>query len=172
MTRAKSLVSFLGCGLYSMLVLAQGAWAARADYLSPQSLVADEAAGKLYIAEVTAKQVAVFDLQSGMVSKTFSLPDQPGGVALSHDKAFLYVTGAAPRGRLHVIDLKKEKLAHSIAVGHTPVAPVVSPNNKTLYVCNRFDNDVWVIDLDTKKIKWVHPEKELGELVPGDDVFV
>jgi YVTN family beta-propeller protein len=39
----------------------------------------------------------------------------------------------------------------NISAGHTAMAPVVGQNGKTLYVCNRFNNDVSVIDLAAKK---------------------
>jgi hypothetical protein len=38
-----------------------------------------------------------------------------------------------------------------IAVGHTPGAPVLSPDGSRLYVSNRFNNNVSVIDLATAK---------------------
>jgi YVTN family beta-propeller protein len=42
-------------------------------------------------------------------------------------------------------------MVEMFSVGHSAMAPVVSPDGKTLYVCNRFNNDVSVIDLMTKK---------------------
>ena len=38
----------------------------------------------------------------------------------------------------------------TIPVGHTPIAPVASPDGTCIYVCNRFDNTVAVIDTATK----------------------
>jgi YVTN family beta-propeller protein len=42
-------------------------------------------------------------------------------------------------------------VAATIPVGHTPGAPVVSPDGKRLYVANRFNNNVSVVDLEAKK---------------------
>ena len=39
------------------------------------------------------------------------------------------------------------ELLAAIPAGHTAMSPVISPDGKRLYVCNRFDNDVSVIDL-------------------------
>jgi YVTN family beta-propeller protein len=47
--------------------------------------------------------------------------------------------------------LKEEKVIGRIRVGHTPTAPVVSPDGKTLYICNQFNNDISVIDLVAQK---------------------
>ena len=121
------------------------------DYLSPSALVADEQAGKLYIAQTTAKQVAVFEISTGTVIKTYSLPTEPSGLALSVEKSRLYVTCASPKGQVKVINLRTGKIINTLSTGHTPTAPVLSSNGKTLYVCNRFDNNVSVFDLASRK---------------------
>jgi YVTN family beta-propeller protein len=38
-----------------------------------------------------------------------------------------------------------------VGVGHTPTAPVLTPDGKTLFVCNRFNNSVGVVDLASGK---------------------
>ncbi len=140
------MLAFLTC-----IVMAAAAPATAADYLSPLDLVANSTGRTLYIAGATAKQVVVFDIASGKVKKTISLPAEVSGLALSADDSKLYVTVAAPKGRVFVIDAKNYKVTGNISVGHTPVAPVLSPDGKTLYVCNRFDNNVSVIDIASGK---------------------
>ena len=121
------------------------------DYLSPSALVADKQAGKLYIAETTAKQVAVFEISTGKVIKTYQMSDKSSGLALSAEKSRLYVTCASPNGQVKVVNLQTGKIINTISVGHTPMAPVLSSNGKILYVCNRFDNNVSVIDIASRK---------------------
>jgi DNA-binding beta-propeller fold protein YncE len=65
-------------------------------YLSPLTLVADNEGKTLYVAEATAKQVAVFNVTAGKVAKVISLPEQPSGLALAPDGSLLYVTTAGP----------------------------------------------------------------------------
>jgi YVTN family beta-propeller protein len=43
------------------------------------------------------------------------------------------------------------KLLDTLEAGHTAGAPVLGPDGRTLYVCNRFDHDVSVIDLVSRK---------------------
>jgi YVTN family beta-propeller protein len=117
------------------------------SYLSPAALVADHQTKTLYIAQATAKKVAVFDTAAGRVTKTFSLADEPSGLALSNDSSHLYVTSHSPKGHVQVINLQTGKISHTLPAGHTPMAPVLSLNGKTLYICNRFDNNVSVIDI-------------------------
>jgi len=137
--------------IVTMLYLTANLPAEGQDYLSPLALVADSRGKTLYIAEATAKQIAVFDIAAGKVKEVIPLPDPPSGLALAPDGLHLYVTTAAPNGRIHVVNLKTGRVDYTLAAGHTPTAPVVSPDGKMLYVCNRFDNNVAVIDLASKK---------------------
>ncbi len=137
--------------LILMLYLTTNASLSGRDYLSPSALVPDKHAEQLYIAQATAKRVEVFDIAAGKVIKSYSLPAEPSGLALSADKSRLYVTCAAPKGQVKVINLQNGKIIRTLPAGHTPTAPVLSPNGKILYVCNRFDNNVSVIDLASRK---------------------
>lgn len=119
-------------------------------YLSPSTLAADPEGKYLYVAEFTGRQVAVFDTASHTVHRVIPLPDRPSGLALSPDGTRLYVTAGAEAGRVYVVDTKLGAVSGSIMAGHSPNAPVLSRDGKTLYVCNRHDNNVSVIDLDTK----------------------
>jgi len=131
-----------------------GALAAEAagpgEYLSPVALVASPDQRTLYVAEATAKQVAVL-VPPGKVTKEIPLADPPAGLVLAPDGGRLYVAGASPVGKVHVIDTQALKVIESLSVGHTPTALAISPDGKRLYVCNRFDNTVSILDLSTKK---------------------
>src|SRR5205823_654798 len=61
-----------------------------------------------------------------------------------------------------------------IPAGHTAMAPVLSPDGKTLYVCNRFDNEVAFVDLAAKKtIKRVKvPREPVAAAVTLDGKFL
>ncbi|MHC4459919.1 MAG: c-type cytochrome [Planctomycetota bacterium] len=137
--------------LITMLYLTANLPAEGRDYLSPLVLVADRQGQTLYVAEATAKQVAVFDIAAGKIKKVITLPNPPSGLALAPNGRSLYVTGAVPNGRVHVVNVKTGRVSRTLKVGHTPGAPVVNPDGKTLYVCNRFNNNVAVINLASKK---------------------
>jgi YVTN family beta-propeller protein len=137
--------------LIIILFLTSNATLSGQDYLSPSAMVANNQAGKIYIAETTAKQVAVFDISTGTVIKTYRLSAEPSGLAISTKKSHLYVTCTSPKGQVKVVNLRTGKIINTISVGHTPTAPVLSPDGKILYVCNRFDNNVSVIDLASRK---------------------
>lgn len=115
------------------------------EYLSPAAIVADAQGKTLYIAEATAKHVAVFDIEEAKVTATISVPAEPTGLVLTKDDALLYVTCAAPSGSVVVVDTESGKVARRFAAGYGAQSPVLSPDGKALYVCNRFDNAVSVI---------------------------
>jgi len=121
------------------------------SYLSPAALVTDNQSKTLYIAQATAKQVVVFDIAAGRVTKAFSLSGRPSGLALSADRSSLYVTCALTKGQVKVVNLQTGRVSSTLPAGHTPMAPVLSLDGKTIYVCNRFSNNVSVIDIAARK---------------------
>src|SRR5208337_4814056 len=70
---------------------------------------------------------------------------------VSKDGARLFITCAAPDSTVCVADLKKGRIVEEIRAGHTAMAPVVRADGKQLFVCNRFNNDVSVIDLRARR---------------------
>ena len=122
-------------------------------YLSPTALAASRDGHTLYIACATANEVAVFDTATRRMIRKISVPASPLGLTLTADGQMLYVTCAAPESSVAVIHAAKAKVVASIPSGHTTVAPVLSPDGKTLFVCNRFNNDVAFIDIVSRKTR-------------------
>ena len=121
------------------------------EYLSPAAVVADAQGKRLYIAQATAKQVAVFDTETAKTLATVRLPAEPTGVALSDDGTLLYVTCAAPEGCVCVVKTDTNRVSGQFPAGYGARAPVLSGDGKTLYVCNRFDDDISVMDTEQGK---------------------
>jgi len=119
--------------------------------LSPTALVATQDGKTLFVACATANRVLCFDVAAKKVTASVAMPLPPSGLALSRDGRQLFVTCAAPESQVCIVDVAKLKITATIAVGHTAIAPVISPDGKTLYVCNQFNNDVSIVDLAAKK---------------------
>ncbi len=115
----------------------------RPTWCSPAALAASRDGRLLYVACATAARVDVFDTAAGKIVRSLRMPAAPTGLALAADGARLYVTCAAPSSKVAVVDLKSWTQT-AIAAGHTAMAPALAGN--LIYVCNRFDNDVSVID--------------------------
>ncbi len=121
-------------------------------YLSPLSLIATKDGKALYVAQTTAWSIACLDVASGNVTKTIPIGAELNGLAISSDEKKLYAAAGAFDGGIYIVDIESGRIESNIRTGHTPTAPVVSTDGKTLYVCKRFDDSVIAIDLTTKKI--------------------
>ncbi|MBI4660816.1 MAG: beta-propeller fold lactonase family protein [Verrucomicrobia bacterium] len=145
----------------ALLFSIHGRAPAEPAFASPTALVAAPDGSQLFIACATANQVAVFDTESAGTTHRIEVPAPPLGLTLSRNGALLYVSCAAPLSTICVIDTSRREIIERIQAGHTAMAPVLSPDEKTLYVCNRFNDDVSVIDLAAgRKTKRVRVERE------------
>ncbi|MBA7664858.1 hypothetical protein ES703_72922 [subsurface metagenome] len=135
----------------SIMVAARVGGGEIGKYLGPCSVVPSSDSRMLYIAFADAKQIAFVNIHSGKVARSIATPAKPTGLTLSPDGRELYVTCAAAQNTLLVMDAESGKIKTTIPVGHMACGPTVTPDGKRLYVCNRFGNDVSVIDLKTRK---------------------
>jgi len=137
--------------LLSIVVAGGAGFAEAGQYLGPCAVVASGDGKMLYVANADAGQIAFVDLPRRAVLRSISTPAPPTGLAIGPDGAKLYVTCAAPQSHVLVLDTISGKVTATIAVGHTAVGPAITPDGKRLYVCNRFDNDVSVVDLEANR---------------------
>jgi YVTN family beta-propeller protein len=131
-------------------VWAGAAMAAVPAFLSPVALV--QGTGGIYVAEASANQVAVFDVERGTVAAVLPMPGTPTAMALTTDGKTLLVAIGEPRGLLALV-ATASGTTRLIEVGHTPSAVAVSPAGRRAYVCNRFSHTVSVVDLRAAKEK-------------------
>jgi YVTN family beta-propeller protein len=142
----KLLAGFIIAGLLAGFKLQ-----AEPEYLSPTAMAASRDGRILFIACATANRVMFFDAKLGQVSGSINLPSSPTGLALTADGNILYVTCAAPESQVCVVNVARRKIAEIISAGHTAMSPVLGLDEKTLYVCNQFNNDISVIDLAARR---------------------
>jgi YVTN family beta-propeller protein len=151
---------------------------AKPKYLSPTDLVVSPDKSKLYVAEQTAKQIAVIGVQCNMVIKTIQLPNEVTGIAVSKDGSRLYATITSeiwPEGYVCVINESTGKIDRKIKVGHNPRSPVLSPDGSKLFVCNQFNNNISVVDLvSSKDIKRINVVREpyCARITPDGNILV
>lgn len=147
LVKMSRLFTVMAGGVLAMLMLVTSAQAAQ--YLSPIALAPTADGKTMYIACATANKVLEFDIESRKVTGQIELPAAPSGLAMAGNEAFVTCGGA--EGWVCIVDRSAKKVAGKIRVGHTPGAPVISPDGKLLFVCNRFNSEVSVIELATKK---------------------
>jgi len=119
----------------------------RETWAGPAALTLSPDGAHLYVAAANGRRILIAETTSLKVTGSIALPGGPSGLALASDGRTLYVTCAAPVSSLAIVDLGQGKVKKEIALGHTSMSPVLSRDGRTLYVCNRFNNDVSVIDL-------------------------
>ncbi len=122
-----------------------------ADWPAPCTVVAGPEGGAVFVAEYGAQQVAEVDLKDGRVLRRIPLPLPPTGLALDAARGWLVVTLESPEGQVAAIDVKSGKTVFTLPAGHTPNAPVLTADGKTLWIANRFDNEVVAYDLESCK---------------------
>lgn len=132
-------------------VCAAEAAAQAGSFLGPCALAASPDGKTLYAACADARQVLWVELPAGRVVRRVAMPAEPTGLVLTPDGTRLIVACAAPQSTIVVLDTANGGVQTMILAGHTAMAPVISPDGTRLYVCNRFSNDVSVIDLPFAK---------------------
>lgn len=115
--------------------------------LSPADVVSTKDAGTLYIAAGTGNKVLRYRISSGSVDASIDLPGSASGLALSSSEQRLFVTCAGPESTVLEIELPTMKVSRKFSAGYSTVAPVLSKDELTLYICNRYNNEVAFIDL-------------------------
>jgi YVTN family beta-propeller protein len=114
--------------------------------LSPSAIVAAPDGRRLFVACATADTVVMVDA-NGAPLRRIRMPGSPSGLALWPDGSRLAVTCAAPASSVCIVATTTGKITAQIPAGHTAMAPVLSPDGKTLYVCNRFDDAISFVDV-------------------------
>lgn len=126
------------------------------SFLSPSDVAISKDGSTLYLACATGDRIQVFDVDSEKVASEIKV-EQVREVAFSPDESRLYALGGEFEGKLYEIDRKKGKVVRCFSAGHTPMAPVVSPDGKTVFFCNRFSRedqaDVFAWDIGSGKCR-------------------
>jgi DNA-binding beta-propeller fold protein YncE/mono/diheme cytochrome c family protein len=113
---------------------------------SPTALVSSADGKLLYATIEEPASLAVVDPANGAVTARHMLPAAPTGMALAPDGKQLYITAGLAPGRLLTVDASSGKVLADTPAGHSPCAPVVSLDGSRVFVCNRFEDEVIVIN--------------------------
>ena len=134
---------------------------ADAAFLSPSAIVATSDSTTLIVSESDGERLAFVSRGTGKITHHVNLPFAPSGLCLSSDQRRLYVTGGNENGKVLTLSLTTRKVERTTSLGHTPVAPVLSLDGSTLYVCNTYNNHVAVIRArDLKVLTTIPVERE------------
>lgn len=129
-----------------LALLIAPAWAK--TYKSPAGVVADIAKDRAYVLEEFG-DLCVVDISTMKVERRIAVPAKCTGIAMSPDGANAYVTVGTPNGSVVAINVSAGTQMMTMPAGHTPMFPVISADGARLYVCNRFSNDISILDTCT-----------------------
>jgi DNA-binding beta-propeller fold protein YncE len=118
-------------------------------YRSPSALTPSLDGRFLFVAEQTAKRISVIDLTSRKILKRILLPNEVTGIAVGAGNK-LYATCSSDlwaNGMVCEIDVITGRIVRRLSAGFGARSPVISPDGKSLYICNQFGNDVQLIDI-------------------------
>jgi len=144
-------------------------------YLSPLAMVLSKDGNTLHAIQHTGRLIATIDLASGQVVRSIALGGAPHGLALDDAGERLFVTHGLNDGQVDVINPGDGSVLFTLPAGHTPVSPVVSADGKTLFVCNRFNDEVAVFNLETRQLETRIPvtrEPVAAARGPGGTILV
>ena len=122
-------------------------------YASPLAVAVTPDGDTIYTAQHTGRRVDVVDAASKKIIRTIALDAAPSSLVLDAPRNRLFVTYGLDAGRVDGFDSETGRRLFTLRGGHTPIAPVVSADGHTLFVCNRFDNDVVAYDLDSRRVR-------------------
>lgn len=104
-----------------------------------------QALRRVYVANINANTVAVVDAERRALIGVIPVGQQPDGVAVSPDGAYVYVTNFGDDS-VSVIETASDSVIDTIAVGSGPVGIAVSPDGREMFVANKRDDSLSVVD--------------------------
>ena len=115
--------------------------------------------GNLLTAEKGINAISLYSIDGKDRFKSWQTNEPPTGVVTDGEK--IYATTSFARGGVEIIYPDKDKSEQFIPTGRGACSPILSKDQKTLYVCNQFQTTVSEIDLVTLQVK--REEKVLRE---------
>jgi DNA-binding beta-propeller fold protein YncE len=108
---------------------------------------------KLYVVSEDPASILQLDPDGQNMINIVDLPQKPTGAVLSQTGEELFVTLGGFNGQVAEVDIRQRKVYRLFQTGgHTPTAPVLSPDGHILYVSNRFNNKIAAIDIKKGKV--------------------
>jgi DNA-binding beta-propeller fold protein YncE len=118
---------------------------AGAEWMGPVAAAASADGGTLYLACERSRQIVALDLATRAITRSHSLQESPTGLVRAGPPDRLIVTCSGAAHRVVSLDPKSGRLLASWPAGSGVCSPVLSRNQRSLYLCNRYDNTVWLV---------------------------
>ncbi len=113
--------------------------------LSPAAVVLARDGSHAFVACATAGRVQVIGLPSGEIERAAAVAGMPADLVLAPDGSRLFVACSGTPSQVQVLDPATLEPQAVLPAGHTASALALSPDGAELFVCNRFNDDVWAL---------------------------
>lgn len=124
--------------------------------LSPAAIALSKDGKSLWIACTTGKRIVALDAQ-GVLRWSTSLSGEATGIALSGDGRELAVTCGMAPSSLWLLDATTGSIKARHEVGHSVLAPVFSRDGSSIFVCDRFRDQVLRVESSSGRIAQTIP---------------
>lgn len=115
--------------------------------LGPLKLVASPDHATLFVAFHDDNALGVLDLETQALVGRVELPGPPTSLAIDETRHTLFVSCGSSESMVCAIDLESMQIKQRYGAGHGAGGLTIDADRQWLIVCNRFDNDVSIIDL-------------------------
>ena len=105
-----------------------------------------------YVTNQASGTVSVIETSGNTVAATVTVGDGPGGVAITPDGAFAYVSNFQGSGTVSVIETSTNTVAATVTVGGGPHGVAITPDGAFAYVTNANGDNVSVIETSTNTV--------------------
>jgi DNA-binding beta-propeller fold protein YncE/mono/diheme cytochrome c family protein len=150
--RGLPLLGAVGALMFSLQPAADdapGRAASTSGVLAPSAIVASPDGATWFIACEATPAILALDPVDSSVRTRVALPAVPSGLALSPDGERLYVTTRAPGAACLELAVPSLDLKRSFPLPHTATSPAVAPAGRSVWVGQRFLDQVIELDLAT-----------------------
>ena len=120
-------------------------------YPEPVDLASSSDKDLIYIGYGNVAGIGVFNPEQSQLIKTLRIPSPVTSLCLDNKRELLYAAAKDNNSRLFVIDPGRNKLISTIKVGYHPSDMAIQRGLSRLFVSNRFNNDVSVVDLHSRE---------------------
>lgn len=143
--------------------------------IRPCKIIHSELNGRMIVLSEIPALIMELDSETAKPLKQLKLPGKPSGAVFTRSGEKLFVTSGGAEGMILEIDPVKFSITKKFSTGgHTTVSPVLSPDERSLYVCNRFNNEIVQIDLTKGKPvrKYKVVREPLSLVISGDGRYL
>lgn len=126
----------------------------------------------IYLLEYNGKSVTKMNSTSGKVLDRIETGGTLGGIGISRDGKYIYITRIG--NKLSIIDLLQKKEINSVIVEEEPVNLILSPEDNRIFVINKAGNSVSIIDATSHMIKSNIKvgQEPVSAVLAGEELYV